>query len=236
MMRIRFARSASRVAAAAGLWLVPMIGALAEDITVSTYYPSPRGIYQELRTMNNTFLATLGGNVGIGTIAPNDRLAVVGALPAGFIATRIQNTDATGYSALALGGADEGLVRGGATAPLFTNQMALVTAGAIPVAFYTNSVQRAVVDGNSGNVGIATAAPLSRLDVNGGVAIGIYAGVNAAPANGVIASGNVGIGTAAPAFPLDVQGRIGGKLDGGAIDGALQVDCSTGACYAVYAP
>jgi hypothetical protein len=46
----------------------------------------------------------------------------------------------------------------------------------------------------AGNVGIGTLTPLSKLDVNGGVAIGSYAGTSAAPSNGLIVSGNVGIG------------------------------------------
>jgi hypothetical protein len=58
---------------------------------------------------------------------------------------------------------------------------------------------------NAGNVGIGTAAPLSKLDVNGGMAVGGYAGVNAAPANGTIISGNVGIGTASPAAKLHLS-------------------------------
>jgi len=33
----------------AGLLLGPMVSALAEEITLTTYYPSPRGVYQELR-------------------------------------------------------------------------------------------------------------------------------------------------------------------------------------------
>ena len=59
--------------------------ACAEDITISTYYPSPRGVYQELRTTNNTYLATQAGNVGIGTTGPAGKLHVVNSLDAGVL-------------------------------------------------------------------------------------------------------------------------------------------------------
>jgi len=42
----------------------------AEDVTVTTYYPSPRGVYDQLRTSGETDLAMNGGindNVGIGS-------------------------------------------------------------------------------------------------------------------------------------------------------------------------
>ncbi|MBI2884564.1 MAG: hypothetical protein HYY15_00110 [Candidatus Omnitrophica bacterium] len=48
-------------------WLIPVVFlaaagyAIAEDLTLTTYYPSPRGVYQELRT---------SGNVAIGTTTP----------------------------------------------------------------------------------------------------------------------------------------------------------------------
>ena len=61
-----------------GLLLASAVYAIAEDITLTTYYPSPRGVYQELSTTSNTYLATLGGNVGIGTTAPASMLDVAG--------------------------------------------------------------------------------------------------------------------------------------------------------------
>lgn len=61
---------------------------------------------------------------------------------------------------------------------------------------------------NSGNVGIGTTAPGSKLSVNGGISIGSYA-TNAAPSNGLIVSGNVGIGTTAPGDQLHISGDSG---------------------------
>ncbi|MFH0792293.1 MAG: tail fiber domain-containing protein [bacterium] len=51
-----------------------------------------------------------------------------------------------------------------------------------------------LVINSAGNVGIGTTGPLSKLDVNGGMAVGSYAGVNTAPSNGMIVSGVMGLG------------------------------------------
>ncbi|MBI4596790.1 MAG: hypothetical protein HY737_00120 [Candidatus Omnitrophica bacterium] len=45
---------------------------IAEEITLPTYYPSPRGVYQELRSTGNTILAFPAGNVGIGMASQPD--------------------------------------------------------------------------------------------------------------------------------------------------------------------
>jgi hypothetical protein len=54
---------------------------------------------------------------------------------------------------------------------------------------------------NNGNVGVGTTAPANKLDVNGSVAIGTYAGT-AAPTNGMIISGNLGLGLTSPSSKL----------------------------------
>lgn len=67
----------------------------------------------------------------------------------------------------------------------------------------------------TGNVGIGTDTPSSKLSVSGNHSVGSgYTGV-AAPANGAIIEGNVGIGTPSPNTKLDVNGQT--KISDGTI-------------------
>jgi hypothetical protein len=104
-----------------------------------------------------------GGSVG-------ELLVVEGANSAGHRAARINNTSTTnGYSTLWMGSANDGLLRGGSTAGSFTDQLALLTSGAIPITFYTNNTERMRID-SSGNVGIGATsiAANTKLYVFGG--------------------------------------------------------------------
>ncbi|WP_449397568.1 hypothetical protein [Chryseobacterium wanjuense] len=66
----------------------------------------------------------------------------------------------------------------------------------------------ASIAAQTGNVGIGTSAPSSKLSVNGNMSVGAGYTGTAAPANGSIIEGNVGIGTSAPATKLDVMGQV----------------------------
>jgi len=63
------------------------IYSMAEDITLTTYYPAPYGAYEELSTTGNTYLATDSGkNVGMGlatTETIKNKLDVKGSVAIG---------------------------------------------------------------------------------------------------------------------------------------------------------
>src|SRR5579883_1890339 len=49
-----------------------------ENVTLSTYYPAPSGVYTQMLTTQNTWLARDSGNVGVGTANPSSKLNVIG--------------------------------------------------------------------------------------------------------------------------------------------------------------
>lgn len=53
-------------------------GAHTEQLTLSTYYPAPFGVYQELRATGPAHFAYQGGRVGIGTTRPRSLFEVDG--------------------------------------------------------------------------------------------------------------------------------------------------------------
>jgi hypothetical protein len=55
-----------------------------ESVTLTTYYPAPSGVYTQMVTTGNTYLARDGGTVAIGTTAPGAKLSVTGPAGAAF--------------------------------------------------------------------------------------------------------------------------------------------------------
>lgn len=50
-----------------------------ESMTLTTYYPSPYGVYDQLRSVGDSFFAYQRGRVGIGTKMPTSLLSVAGS-------------------------------------------------------------------------------------------------------------------------------------------------------------
>lgn len=100
------------------------------------------------------------------------------------------------------------------------------TADPVDLVFSTDDTERMRLTAY-GKFGIGTSVPKSMLDVAGNATIGeSYAGVHAAPENGMIVEGNVGIGEAYPNAALEVAGEfvVGSNFAGTflpPLDGAL---------------
>ena len=165
------------------------------------------------------FAGNSGGNVGIGNLAPQNRLDVSGAVAVG--------TFAGVDTAPSNGAIISGQVGIGTTtvndkvdiegAFIVKNSSAPASMIRLVNADGANFIQSgtgyasdtrapliisSMFAGNewarfntSGNLGLATASPQNRLDVSGAVAVGSYAGVDTGPSNGMIVSGQVAIGT-----------------------------------------
>jgi hypothetical protein len=159
------------------------------------------------------------GNVGIGTTTP---IALLHVFSSGAsTAIRNETTFATGYSfgsyinpdgALYIG--KERSAGGGLLGGDIANAGILTTTNNQPIQIGTNNVVRMTID-SSGNVGVGTATPSSRLVIQGSGATSATAAQTTYNSAGtllttVLNNGNVGIGTAAPDAPLTIAN--GGAL------------------------
>ncbi len=200
----------------AGVTYIIKVSSTSTTAVVSASIPT--GILGQTLYNNGTnFIATSnlyhnGTLVGVGTTNPYQKLEIGNNGGLGFSGTgpSLNASDKKLYSP-----ADGDL-------EWMTNNAAGVHGFAISnqgtKAVYLNSSGSSYLNG--GSVGIGTSGPLSKLDVSGGVAVGSYAGANAAPTNGLIVSGSVGVGTASPAYTLDVTGtsRVTGNMVNGGFD------------------
>lgn len=126
---------------AAGLLLLALAPELAtESATLSTYYPAPAGIYNQLMTTKDAYLARdPGAKVGVGTVNPGAMLDVAGAIRFG-------------------DGRGELSDQGGAAA--------LGSIGGLPLLLAPNGAE-AVRMAPSGNIGIGAQNPATTLEING---------------------------------------------------------------------
>lgn len=157
-----------------------------ESVTLTTYYPAPSGVYTQMITTDNTWLArdtagsgvsvgttqtvqagdkmiVMGGNVGIGTTDPANMLQVTGTGNNSIdinVNGRIMTGDANNNGGVYVNN------QAGAGA-LFVGDVTPGAGGVPTIGFWAGGNWRLNVN-NSGNVGIGTVAPGARLDVQGG--------------------------------------------------------------------
>ncbi|MDO8749138.1 MAG: hypothetical protein Q7J72_08525 [Candidatus Omnitrophota bacterium] len=139
-----------------------------ESLTLETYYPAPYGIYSELTTTNSTYLATEGGNVGIGNTDPVYALDIQRTDNAASTAASIYNAGNRGVAVRLESDNHSYSVRVGGTADALP--------GRFVVRDLTNSENRLVVE-RDGDVGIGITNPGSydgkeaKFDVGGYAAV-----------------------------------------------------------------
>jgi hypothetical protein len=144
-----------------------------ESITFTTYYPSPYGVYKNLRIYPSS-------GTGLGGACSNEGEMYY---------------DQTTHNLYICSGT-----------PSAATLTWTAVGGAAGSSLWTNTGSNLYPNDSTWKVGIGTASPQNRLDVEGGAVIGAtYSGTNTAPNNGLLVQGNVGIGTAAPAVELHVR-------------------------------
>jgi len=188
-----------------GLILAAVLGlaarlAYSEEVTISTYYPSPYGSYQSLETSSDTHLATASGNVGIGTTEPLEKLTLVDSGTPGNGRVVAIYSDSEGDSASMLSVVGSSLT-GGAANNIGVEVRRLNTDN--------QSIGYRLLNPTADKGWIWRMAQNSdnlTLDTVGGVADAITV---------LPMSGNVGIGAPAPTAKLEVGGDV--KVTGGAV-------------------
>ena len=198
-------------------------------------------------SLNNSAIYQNGSYIGIGTTSPSQLLFVNGSLPS-TIGNEIgvQTANSSSYSGLALLGdtANYGQITYGGTTYsglAANNSLNIYQSAAYPIAFYTNGVQRMLING-SGYVGIGTASPQNKLNVVGDInatgniySNGALVGSSSSPGatnfnitnqyfnisnqtnSGVFfingSNGNIGIGTTSPQSMLHIVSAPGSGVD-----------------------
>lgn len=171
--------------------------------------------YADSKTVDNdgTDWNFASGNVGIGSSVPTRKLDVAGGIRVG-AGEKIYDADSASYyvdpnnatvlNLVTIAGQTKGY-QGTASAPSFSfstdTDTGIYNAGTNSLGIATGATERLRIN-SSGNLGIGTTAPQSKLSVDGGIyqsGGNVLLGLN---------SGNVGIGTVMPRQALEVNGQI----------------------------
>ncbi|MBI2070197.1 MAG: hypothetical protein HYT79_06300 [Elusimicrobia bacterium] len=175
----------SKTIGVVGLFILVGVPLLAEEVRVITQYPSPLGVYKNIRTVGDTFLGVTSGNVGIGTGSTSAKLYVyAGGTNPGI---QIRGTSGTyGPSIGVHNGSQEWRMVSWSDNTL---KFVKVTGATFtPLTIRNDSAQDSLYIGTGGNVAIGTNSPLQKFHVQGDAYV----------------NGNLGVGTSNPTEILHV--------------------------------
>lgn len=176
--------------------------------TANTATATAVGISSTVASTNGNKYAGLfmGGAVGIGTTSPLVALTV-GTSNTG------AGLDSNEVFQFAGGNSTYGTIRGTTNKTylgLVSTEGFIGTQTSFPFTLRTAGTNRLAID-STGNVGIATTTPASKLSVLGNASIGAtYAGI-AAPTSGLIVEGKIGIGSSSPVATFSLTSTAGTK-------------------------
>ncbi len=139
--------------------------------------------------LENSPIYTDGTNIGIWTMSPLAMLHVIGSIRSNDASSGLHITPSGGVNYIESAGA--GMT--GSADLRFTNM---------------NAANTWMTIASTGNVGIGTTSPVSKLGILGNLSVGSSYAAIAAPTNGAIFEGNVGVGTTSPTAALDINSDI----------------------------
>jgi hypothetical protein len=176
----------------------------------SVLFSGASGVYSQDNA--NFFLDNTNNRLGIGTTSPRQTLEVNGIIQA-------YNGDTLTDPGTALGNGARFSLNSSSSNP-FAIGIGAIDGSQYPMWFQTGSngggfewyihtTEKMRID-KTGNLGVGTATPVNKLDVEGAVAIGAtYSGTSTAPTNGCIIEGQLGVGTASPTASFSIHAAAG---------------------------
>ncbi|MEK6543872.1 MAG: tail fiber domain-containing protein [Elusimicrobiota bacterium] len=195
------------------VWQIPQ--AAAESLNLTTYYPVPSGVYKNLTTTQGANFAVTSGNVGIGNVAPTQKLDVTGnAYFSGNVGIGIPSpttkldVNGTINALKVVSNTGSGGNWADISAPTYAAQTSIYSYGAICA-------------GNAG--GFCTGAGGVTMSAGGMVGTPSVA-LTGSGNSWFDGGGNLGIGNNAPIYKLDVSGNL--NVNKGLTGGALFVNNS----------
>lgn len=180
------------------------------------------GTSSPTKTTSYIILQPTGGGVGIGTVNPVGSLYVVGNASQLAIGLSTNSATVAGVAALSFyTQTNRGL-----------GSQIMGTALSGLELWTSNGNVRAMSLLQSGNVGIGTTVPLSKVGITGNLSVGATYGAIAAPTSGAIIEGKIGIGTSTVGNGSSIQVTIA-SAGGGGLELANTTSAGGGAFVAV---